>query len=584
MGVALVNLRDNNEAVKCYDEAIKINPDVAAAWSNKGIALGNLGKYDEAVKCYDEAIKINPSYAEAYGNKGITLINTRKYDKAKAELRKAKNLFSKKRSKEDADRAHKYELLAVNGSELMAKLKPLDKQFINSLNSMSLTELEEKSLRISEDVEGVIREFEKREIPEDAIHLLVSKAICFTVLSSALKFEKVDLKELENTKKVFEKWGFVTFVIAVNSLDTFIRWVNRYNNLKEIPKGEEEFLLRMLSTSYVLDGKLTEEISGKIKGEPYAAKPTSIGIEKEPKIIYKHITNTEKEWVRFCLVQLDYSLEYQRLPEEFGYILNERDKIRKKVFKAFEIAAENKVDVICFPELCFAKDWVQEIINQYRDMIIIGGSYYDDGYNVCPIIINGEYIDPPYKKIQPSPLENPEATGRGMRSGKILYIFQTKCGRFSILTCSDYMPQNVDSICRYDAYGRKGVDFIINPRYEKSIFRFQSRCNSDCEDYGIDVIQVNKSEEGEDYGKSCIIGKEHTIILDRLIKDKFKTEDDIKYKLFQLDGETMIIAELNIRMKAPPVSLPIKYSGRIRLSKEKCYKCENGLWLPLSNQ
>ena len=29
------------------------------AWNNKGRALGQLGKYDEAIKCYDEAIRIS---------------------------------------------------------------------------------------------------------------------------------------------------------------------------------------------------------------------------------------------------------------------------------------------------------------------------------------------------------------------------------------------------------------------------------------------------------------------------------------------------------------------------------------------
>ena len=578
-GATLGNLGKHDEAIKCFDQAIKINPYFAAAWLNKGAALGKLEKHDEEIKCYEEAIKIEPTYAEAYGNLGITFLNIHEYDKAATELKKAKELFSKRGLKKEAEQSHKYELWASNASELMSSLNALDEQFIAGLNSSSLTELKEKSLHISKGIEGVVKEFEKREMPEDVNKLLINKAICFTDLSSALKFEKVDLKKLEDTKTVFEKWGFDTFVIAVNSVDSFIRALNKYNNLEEIPEEVEKLLLKVLGTSYYLDGKLTEEITDKFKGEPpYAAKPIGIEIKKEPEIIYKNIADTEKEWVRFCLVQLDFSLKPQPPSEEFGYILEETDKIKNKVFQALEVAEKQQADVICFPELSFARDWVEEIKNQYKDMIIIGGSYYDGEYNVCPIIIDGETIDPPYRKCSPSPMENPAITGRGMKSGNIIYIFQTKCGRFSFLTCIDYTTQS-DRVRRYDD---TGVDFIINPCCDENLFRFQPRCNSDCQDFGIDVIQVNKATKDDKYGKSCIIGKEHKTILQRLKDDGFKPEDNIEYKLFQLDGEMMAIANLNIRMKAPPISLPVDYSGRIEISKEICYKYEKGLWVPLS--
>jgi tetratricopeptide (TPR) repeat protein len=32
--------------------------DPKYAWSNKGVALFSQGKYDEAIKCYDEAIRL----------------------------------------------------------------------------------------------------------------------------------------------------------------------------------------------------------------------------------------------------------------------------------------------------------------------------------------------------------------------------------------------------------------------------------------------------------------------------------------------------------------------------------------------
>jgi len=36
-------------AVECYDNALKINPNLAGAWNNKGNALDELGRYKELI-------------------------------------------------------------------------------------------------------------------------------------------------------------------------------------------------------------------------------------------------------------------------------------------------------------------------------------------------------------------------------------------------------------------------------------------------------------------------------------------------------------------------------------------------------
>ena len=43
-GKVLSNQSNYSEAIIAYDEAIKLNPNYATAWSSKGIARGNLGK------------------------------------------------------------------------------------------------------------------------------------------------------------------------------------------------------------------------------------------------------------------------------------------------------------------------------------------------------------------------------------------------------------------------------------------------------------------------------------------------------------------------------------------------------------
>ena len=54
----------------------------ATDWFNKGVDLYGQSKYDDAVKAYDEAIKINPKDDEAWSNKGVSLKEQGKYNES----------------------------------------------------------------------------------------------------------------------------------------------------------------------------------------------------------------------------------------------------------------------------------------------------------------------------------------------------------------------------------------------------------------------------------------------------------------------------------------------------------------------
>jgi len=77
-GFALQNQSKLDEAIKAYDEAIRLDPNLAEAWCNKGLALFSQDKYDEAIKSCDEAIRLDPNLAMAWNNKGFVLIAQRK--------------------------------------------------------------------------------------------------------------------------------------------------------------------------------------------------------------------------------------------------------------------------------------------------------------------------------------------------------------------------------------------------------------------------------------------------------------------------------------------------------------------------
>jgi predicted TPR repeat methyltransferase len=74
MGVALVAMGDLDAAVKSYQQALKIKPDYADAYSNMGNALKEKGDLDAAIDSYKKALKINPNYADAFNNMGVALV------------------------------------------------------------------------------------------------------------------------------------------------------------------------------------------------------------------------------------------------------------------------------------------------------------------------------------------------------------------------------------------------------------------------------------------------------------------------------------------------------------------------------
>ncbi len=75
-GVARKAKGDLDGAIKDYTEAIRLEPDNAIAYNNRGVARKAKGDLDGAIKDYNEAIRIKPDYADAYNNRG----NARKGD------------------------------------------------------------------------------------------------------------------------------------------------------------------------------------------------------------------------------------------------------------------------------------------------------------------------------------------------------------------------------------------------------------------------------------------------------------------------------------------------------------------------
>ena len=64
-------LGDYKGAITDYTQAIRLNPDDAGAYLNRGVAKSDLGQHFAAIADYNIAIRLNPDYANAYYNRGL---------------------------------------------------------------------------------------------------------------------------------------------------------------------------------------------------------------------------------------------------------------------------------------------------------------------------------------------------------------------------------------------------------------------------------------------------------------------------------------------------------------------------------
>jgi tetratricopeptide (TPR) repeat protein len=69
-------IRDYESAIADYTQAIRLNPDYAEAYNNRGytFAMEGKGGMAKAIADYSKAIQLRPDYAYAYNNRGVVYL------------------------------------------------------------------------------------------------------------------------------------------------------------------------------------------------------------------------------------------------------------------------------------------------------------------------------------------------------------------------------------------------------------------------------------------------------------------------------------------------------------------------------
>lgn len=81
-GQSLLNLDKPAEALACFEEILRTEPNHAEALVKKGIVLEELRRPDEALRCYDQAIAANADFTIAYLQKGGLFNRLERYEEA----------------------------------------------------------------------------------------------------------------------------------------------------------------------------------------------------------------------------------------------------------------------------------------------------------------------------------------------------------------------------------------------------------------------------------------------------------------------------------------------------------------------
>ena len=89
LGILLFQRGQINEAIRQFQEAIRLKPDYAEAHNNLGVALVRKGQIDEAIRQYQEALRLKPDYADAHNNLGAALDKKGQTDEAIRQFQEA---------------------------------------------------------------------------------------------------------------------------------------------------------------------------------------------------------------------------------------------------------------------------------------------------------------------------------------------------------------------------------------------------------------------------------------------------------------------------------------------------------------
>ena len=87
-GVAYKKLGQFYYALRDFSRAVQLDPNDAGSYSNRGNTYSKLGQFSLAIEDYNQAIHLDPNYAAAYSSRGNGYLNSGNFKLACNDFRK----------------------------------------------------------------------------------------------------------------------------------------------------------------------------------------------------------------------------------------------------------------------------------------------------------------------------------------------------------------------------------------------------------------------------------------------------------------------------------------------------------------
>ena len=91
-GALYEDLKQHDRAIQDFDRAIKLDPGLAKSYQNRGLAYYYLNQYTRAIQDWNKAIDLDPDDGWNYYNRGIAYMKLKELSRACADLKKACSL------------------------------------------------------------------------------------------------------------------------------------------------------------------------------------------------------------------------------------------------------------------------------------------------------------------------------------------------------------------------------------------------------------------------------------------------------------------------------------------------------------
>ena len=91
----ITKAHDASAAIRCFDKALKLNPNYLEAWVRKGVTLLDIGEDYDAQVCLNKAVKLNPKSFKARYNRGKCLLRLKYYEEAILDFQQAVSIKPK---------------------------------------------------------------------------------------------------------------------------------------------------------------------------------------------------------------------------------------------------------------------------------------------------------------------------------------------------------------------------------------------------------------------------------------------------------------------------------------------------------